>query len=506
MKTIRTWVLVVGCWLLAVAGVMAAENPNILLIYADDLGPGLLGCYGQKLVNTPNIDRLRKEGMLFSNFYGCTVCAPARASLLTGCFNYHAPMPTGGGLESSLAAGLISAQEYSDTITKQRGKRPGRYFLGQMARTAGYETAYFGKLGIGYTDKPEMMEEYGFDHYCGLLDSVICWSFYPEYYWENGKKVTLKGNPKFTGRDPKCPAIGTDGMTYTEDVWLEKCLSYLDQKRDKPVRDAHDKPFFAIYATQLPHGPNSIPEKDYVYRDQGGWTDDEKVYASMIAKMDKSVGALLMKLEELNLTRNTIVIFTSDNGQEICEYAKIETHHKNVWDAHHRGEDRFEGTLGQRGIKRYNFQGGLNVPMIVRWPGKIKSGSQSDHACAVFDFLPTFAEIMDVKVPVEINGLSFLPTLLGKGNQQDHEYMYWNNSTGATGDALIAGDWKLISEKDLERIMKETPNGEKPKRIYKWCLYNLKQDPFEKTDIAAKYPERVEQMLKLIEQAKEPLK
>lgn len=282
-------------------GSVAAEEyskPNILLIYADDLGAGMLGCYGQKLVKTPNIDRLRKDGMLFSNFYGCTVCAPARASLLTGCFNYHAPRPTGGGLETSLHTGLITREEFDSAINKRRASQPGRYFLGQMAREAGYETSYFGKLGIGYTDKPEMMEQYGFDYYCGLLDSVICWSFYPEYYWENGEKIPLEGNTKFTGREPKCPTIGTDEMTYTEDVWLEKCLSYLGQKRDKS--------FFAIYATQLPHGPNSVPERDHVYRDQKDWTDDERVYASMIAKMDKSVGALLMKMSRNGRHRETI--------------------------------------------------------------------------------------------------------------------------------------------------------------------------------------------------------
>jgi arylsulfatase A len=478
-------------------GVFAESKPNVLLIYADDIGRGDLGCWGQKHFQTPNIDRLAAEGMRFHNFYGCTVCAPARASLLTGTTNAHSPVPNKGGLECRLAAGLISREEFEAGITQRQAERPGRYFLGKMARSAGYHTAYFGKLGIGYTETAKRIAAYGFDYHCGLYDSVICWGFYPEYYWENGKKIVLPGNPKFDRATPHCPLVGGEEMVYSEDIWLEKCCKYLVERAEA------GGPFFAVYATQLPHGPASIAPKDFVYRDRTEWTQKERVYASMMHKLDASVGALLTHLDDLGLREDTVVIFMGDNGHETLPYLDVSDREDVIngfWSGHQRGEDRFDGSLGQRGVKRNNHEGGLNVPFLIRWPGKIEPGSESVRRTPVYDILPTLAEVMGIEVPVAIDGLSILPTLTGEGRQAEHAYLFWHNSTGASREALIAGDWKLIKEIDCERSSREAG-----RRVYRPALYNLAEDPHEKTDLASAMPERVERMLDLIKQAQQPL-
>ena len=182
-----------------------------------------------------------------------------------------ATRPNPGGLEIQRAAGLITQEAFDTGVQKQRADRPGRYFLGQMAKSAGYHTAFFGKLGVGYTETAAMIRGCGFDHHVGLYDSVICWSYYPEYYWRNGEKVPLPTNPAFTGKYPDCPEVGKPEMVYSEDLWLENCLSYLDE------RAKDNEPFLAVYATQLPHGPASIPQEDYIYENRQDWTEKERI-------------------------------------------------------------------------------------------------------------------------------------------------------------------------------------------------------------------------------------
>jgi arylsulfatase A-like enzyme len=474
------------------APVAEVAKPNVLIVYADDIGRGDLSCWGQKNFSTPNIDKLATQGMQFDRFYGASVCAPARASLLTGTTEAHSPIPNKGGLECQLAAGLISQQEFDKGVRKERLKHPSRYFMGQMAKSAGYQTAYFGKLGIGYTETSEFLKSYGFDTQVGLYDSVICWGYYPEYYWENGQKVPLPSNPKFTQATPVCPLVGSDAMVYSEDVWLKKCKAYLGEQSKKK------EPFLAIYATQLPHGPVSISPKDHVFKDRTEWTEKERVYASMMHKLDQSIGELLAELDALGLAENTVVIFSGDNGHEPGSYSNHDPSGmlNGFWDGHSRGEDRFNGTLAQRGVKRDNFEGGLNVPFIIRWPGYIKTSSVSQRRTAVYDILPTLAEIMDVKIPMAIDGLSFLPTLTGKGVQKDRNYLFWVNTTGASKEAIIVGDWKLIHEIDREKSAAAAK-----RRIYRSALYNLKEDPMEKTDRSAEHPEKVQEFEKLIVEA-----
>ena len=238
-----------ACLLIATliaANLAAKEKPNIIIFYADDLGPGMLSCYGQELFETPNANQLADEGMRFTNFYGNNVCAPARANLLTGLHDGNSFRANKAGLSIKLHRGDISQADYDALLQKTYEQRKDFPFIGQMARDSGYHSSYFGKLGMGYSENHELIKLYGFDHYVGLYDSVVCWSFYPEFYWDNGIKVPLPTNPKFQPNSPVCPLIGDEDMIYTEDIWLAEALAYLEVNKDAP--------FFMIYSTQLPHG------------------------------------------------------------------------------------------------------------------------------------------------------------------------------------------------------------------------------------------------------------
>jgi arylsulfatase A-like enzyme len=351
-----------------------------------------------------------------------------------------------------------------------------------MAKASGYHTSYFGKLGMGYSENHELIKLYGFDHYVGLYDSVVCWSFYPEFYWNNGKKITLPNNPKFNKNSPQCPLIGEPNMTYTEDIWLKEALNYIDEKKNSP--------FFMIYSTQLPHGPASIAPKDHVFRNKKDWTEKERVYASMISKMDKSLGSIVQKLKDHKIDKNTVIIFTGDNGHEPSYYADLRQKSNNdnkFWDGHQRSEDIFQGSLGKRGMKRWNFEGGLRVPTIVKWSGKVKATSQSELNVATYDLFATCADIMNCQTEFKTDGISFKNELLGLP-QQEHNFLYWQNSTGASRDALLKNNWKIVQEKDIEN----------KKRLYKWALYDIQKDPLETTDLSNRHPEKLQDLIKLI--------
>ena len=467
---------------------VSLSKPNIIIFYADDLGPGMLSCYGQALYETPNVDQLADEGMRFTNFYGNNVCAPARANLLTGRHDGHIPFNGNkGGFSIKLHNGNVSQADYDALMAQTYKQRKDLPYIGQMAQDAGYHTSYFGKLGIGYTENHEIIKLYGFDHYVGLYDSVVCWGFYPEFYWNNGEKILLPTNPKFKGNYPYCPLIGGEEMVYTEDIWLEEALEYIEAKQDEP--------FFMVYSTQLPHGPASIAPKDHVFAGRTEWTPKERVFASMVDKMDKSLGSLVAKLDELGLSENTVIIFTGDNGHEPSYYIDPMTESnqaKVFWDGHHVVKDIFNGALDRRGMKRYNFEGGLRVPTIVKWPAAIEAGSSSDLQAATYDLFATCADIMGNNNDYHTDGISIQNELLGQP-QQKHEFLYWQNTTGSSRDALLQGKWKLVQEKDVE-----SSDLVEKKRIYKWALYDIENDPAETTDLSRQYPEKLQQLINLI--------
>ncbi|WP_139958669.1 sulfatase-like hydrolase/transferase [Flavicella sediminum] len=465
------------------------SKPNVILIYADDLGRGLLGTYGQEIIKTPNIDKLASEGISFKNAYGCNYCAPARASLLTGM---HDVRPnqwkiTKGGMYLNLDNGM-TFQEIKDSIHKvAQPAKPNDVFLAEVAQKAGYKTAAFGKLEWGFSTTPERIKRHGWDEHFGFYDHNRCHGFYPPFLFENGEKITIEGNTRVdcgntnNVETPEAYAERWD-MTgksfYSENIIMEKLLGYLDNYKKE------EKPFFLFFPTQLPHGPISIPEVHADFKNDKRLTEFEKEYASMVKMLDTDVGRILKKLEAKNLLENTIVVFTSDNGHEIYtreegrsykdtnvltneKYDNIKTRFLSEF-----GKDIFDGNDGMSGLKRSNWEGGTRVPLFWYWKGKIKPGVVSEQRVANYDFLNTLAEITGLQELKEKDGVSYAKTLFG-GKAKERPYTVYNSKIGP---ALVTKEgWKL--------------RYHKKKNIFQ--LYFLPEDYKEMKELSAKYPEKV---------------
>jgi len=471
----------------------AEERPNVILIYADDLGIGMLGSYGQALISTPNIDSLAAEGMKFSNYYGGVFCAPARWTLLTGLHDGR----MGGwghnqaGLPIRRDSGEISETEYQRRMAEVKaGAMPitdGEIFLGQVAQQAGYATAQFGKLDRGFLTWAERVERFGWDFHEGFYDHQRAHGFYPPYLWRNGEKFELPGND-----DPHCgkmsekgdEPVGAGGRTYSQEVFIGGILKYLREHRDEP--------FFLYHPTQLPHGPVAIPKLHAEVANHPTLTLAEKKYASMVKMLDDHVGLILAELKQLGIDDNTVVFFTSDNGHELY-YGPKSAYRRQVlpdggkanltdrkWRTSEAG-DVFDGNAGRAGLKRSGYQGGMQCPMIVRWPGKIAAGSETDVLSAHYDFMATVADLCGVDCPAGKDSLSYLPSLLGEVQKAQHDYVIVNNHNRHMGRAaLIAADgWKLV---ELDRSKDE------------FQLYNLVDDNDERHDLAAQNPQRLAEL------------
>jgi arylsulfatase A len=417
-------------------------KPNIVFLMADDLGYGHLGCYGQKHIRTPHIDRLAAEGMRFTDAYaGCTVCAPARATLMTGFHTGNSPVRANtGGVPL----------------------RPGDVTVADVLKDAGYATGLFGKWGLGVEGSTGEPTRQGFDEYFGYLHQIHAHFYYPEYLIDNGERYPLPGN-----------ADGARGQ-YSHDEIVDKALDFLRRKSGEP--------FFLYVPFTIPHAETLVPEDSLAEYDgkfpenpfDGGerqhYSAQEKpnaAFAGMVTRMDRDVGRIMDTLAELGLDENTIVFFTSDNGS--IEGFNID-------------DGIFKGSGPLRGYKRDMYEGGLRVPMIVRWPGKIAAGAVSDLPWAFWDFLPTAAELAGAVAPGGIDGISVVPTLLGQAAQPRHEYLYWENPVG--GDLLQAirmEEWKAV------KLGRDVPIE----------LYNLRDDIGETTDLAGHEPEIVERMREL---------
>ncbi len=467
------------------------EKPNIILIYADDLGIGLLGAYGQKIIKTPNIDSLAAEGMKFRNYYGCVFCAPARWSLLTGMHDGRIGGwgQTRGGLPIERDAGRITEAQYQARLAKLKAANPipeNEVFLAQVARQAGYATAQFGKLDIGFLTWDERVRRYGWDFHEGYYDHVRCHGFYPPYLWRNGERYDIEGNTlpdcgktSEKGDEP----VGYGGKVYSQNLFIEGILKY--------IREHKDRPFFLYHPTQLPHGPVAIPELHPDFADMPGLSLAEKKYASMVKMLDDHVGLILRELKALGIDDHTIVAFTSDNGhelyygpkdgykkQKLADGTKADLEDRK-WRSSENG-DVFDGAGGRAGLKRTTYQGGIQCPMIVRWPGRIAPGTETGHLATHYDFMATLADIGGVAPPAGKDGVSYLPTLLGKPQEKRHDHIFVNNTYRIMGgSALITHDgWKLI----------ETGKN------HGFQLYDLKQDNEERHNLAAQHPERVEHL------------
>jgi arylsulfatase A-like enzyme len=399
-------------------------GPNIIFILADDLGYGDLGCYGQNKIKTPNIDRLAEEGMRFTQCYaGSTVCAPSRCCLMTGVHTGHARIRGNARVPLELLDLTVA----------------------EILKPAGYRTAAIGKWGLGNEGTTGIPNKHGFDEWFGYLDQTHAHNYYPEFLWRNERQWQVRGN-----------ANGQKG-DYSHDWFTRTSTNF--------IRINRMSPFFLYLAYTLPHANNELKDKgmevpsDAPYSKET-WPQQEKNKAAMITRLDTDVGKILNKLEELKLDQDTIVFFSSDNGP-----------HKEG------GVDPkfFESSGSLRGIKRDLYEGGIRVPMIVRWPGRIKAGSTNDQVWAFWDFLPTAAELAGVKPPKGIDGISVVPALLGMKQTNQHEYLYWEFHERGFQQASRMGDWKalkLATNKPVE-------------------LYNLKTDPGEKGNIADKHPDVV---------------
>ncbi len=423
---------------LCFANALAADSgrpPNIIFILADDLGYGDLGCYGQKLIQTPNLDRLAAEGMRFTSCYaGSTVCAPSRCTLMTGLHTGHAFIR--GNAKDALRASDLTVAE--------------------LLKKAGYTNALIGKWGLGLEDSTGAPNKKGFDEFFGYLDQVHAHNYYPDFLWRNDRKHLLDKN-----------ASGRKG-DYAPDWFTRAATNF--------VRDAYPGPFFLYLSYIIPHANNELTREtqngmevpsDEPYS-RTDWPQPEKNKAAMITRLDDYVGKLMARLKELRMDGRTVVFFSSDNGP-----------HKEG------GNDPkfFESGGGLRGIKRDLYEGGIRVPAIVRWPGRIQPGTVSDLPWAFWDFLPTAAEIAGVKPPAGIDGISVLPTLLGQPQKQQHESLYWEFHEGGFKQAVRMGQWKAV------RLAPDKPLE----------LYDLATDQGEQENVAARHPEvvaRIEASLK----------
>lgn len=474
-----------------------SQKPNVILIYADDLGIGLLGCYGQKRIKTPHIDRLAAEGMKFTNYYGGVLCAPARWTLLTGMHDGRM-----GGWGHNKAGKLIELdQEGASEATYQREFAKhvaetappiakNEIFLAQVAKQAGYQTAQFGKLDSGFLTSHERVKRFGWDFYEGFLSHTRCHGFYPPYIWRNGEKIPLEGNT-----DPTCAKmsekgdepVGSGGKTYSQNVFLEGILNYLRKNKEKP--------FFLYHPTQLPHGPVAIPELHPDFAEDETLSLAEKKYGSMVKMLDDHVGLIMAELKTLGIDDQTLVLFASDNGHEMY-YGPKPSYKKqknlagekcNLTDKKWRTSecgDVFDGAGGLAGMKRSGYQGGMLCPLIARWPNRIQPDTQTDLLTTHYDFMATLAELGGIPTPKGKDSLSYLPTLLGKPQRQTHDHIVINNQFRRMGKtALITREgWKII---EIDR----------KKELFQ--LYNIKTDPEECHNLEAQHPEKL-QILKTL--------
>lgn len=425
------------------APLLRASNarPNVILILADDLGIGDLGCYGQEKIRTPNLDRMAAAGMRFTQAYaGSTVCAPSRCCLMTGLHNGH------GRVRDNIPHGVFL--------------QPDDLTVAEALKQAGYRTGAIGKWGLGNPGSWGLPNMQGFDEFFGYLDQDHAHNYYPEYLWENEREVLQPGNR------------ANKRQSYSPELLARRATAFIQENAQRP--------FFLYFAPTLPHWsdyPRNSPDSQDIPIDtyeKEAWPEVERKYASMVTLLDKHVGQILGQVSELGLSRQTLVIFTSDNGPS------AERLHRPAF---------FKSGGPFRGTKRDLNEGGIRVPMLAHWSGAIQPGSICEEICAFWDFLPTAAELAGLPAPEKTDGISLLPALEGRPRKQ-HDFLYWDYGHGREkfSQAVRKGKWKAIRNGSASFVE----------------LYDVIRDPAEATDLSAKHPEVTLAMTELMDLAMTP--
>jgi len=452
--------ITVGLSLLAVSSLQAQQKPNVVFIVADDLGYGDLSCFGQEKFRTPHIDRLALNGTRFTRSYaGTTVSAPSRASLMTGLHTGHTPIR--GNKE-----------------IQPEGQFPlpaGTYTLFHLFKDAGYTTGAFGKWGLGFPGSTGDPVNQGVDHFFGYNCQLMAHNYYPDHLWSNKTMVRLPENDH-----------GRFG-TYSQDLIQEKTLRFIEEQKENP--------FFLFVPIVLPHAELVAPEDSIIQQlrgtfeevpykgtdsgpafRKGGYMSQEHpraTHAAMVKRIDLYVGQIIDQLKKEGLYDHTLIIFTSDNGP----------HREGGGDP-----DFFNSNGIYRGYKRDLYEGGIRVPTIISWKGKVASGAESDIAFAFWDYLPTFAELLNGQPPQKTDGISVLPIFLDREGQKERDYFYFEFQEMGGRQALIKGDWKL-----LHLDIRQGGTFE---------LYNLASDPSENHNLIDLYPQKARELKKIMEAAR----
>lgn len=458
----------------------AADKPNIIFILADDMGYGDAGCFGQKTLTTPNLDKMAAEGMKFTRHYaGCTVCAPSRCVLMTGLHTGHCRVRGNG-------EGHIPDEDLT---------------LPKLLKSAGYHTACIGKYGLGKPLPLDDPQRKGFDESFGYVGTSHAHNFYTKALVRNGKIVDLPntvipGSFKDAHDYSDSDLVGTGvAPLHGRKAWVPQLLAD-DVQRYLGERAKAKEPFFLYYAFNIPHanneaGKNSplghgMESPDYgEYKDKD-WPDAEKGFAQFMRFLDNEVGKVLSRLKELGLAENTLVMFSSDNGPH------QEGGHQS---------DFFNSNGDFKGIKRDMTDGGIREPFIAWWPGKVKAGAVSEHVSGFQDLLPTVAELSGAKVTAETDGISFAPTLLGKSGQQQHSHLYWAFDEQGGKLAVLKWPWKLIhlNTGAAPKNAKAKAKAKAKSKPLEKLLYNLETDIGEEKNLAAEKPEIVAELEKLMQ-------
>ncbi|HEX8070254.1 MAG TPA: arylsulfatase [Pyrinomonadaceae bacterium] len=401
-----------------------ARRPNIIMIVADDLGYGDLGSYGQRFIRTPNLDRMARAGLRFTDAYAASpVCAPSRASLMTGQHQGHATIRGNMGRNNERVP--LRAEDVT---------------IAEVLQAAGYRTGVIGKWGLGEPGTTGIPTRQGFDYFFGYLNQNHAHNYYPDYLWRNDARVELPRG------------------TYSHDLFTREALDF--------IRREAAKPFFLYLAYTLPHANNELTRQtgngmevpsDAPYTREP-WSPQQRNYAAMVTRLDADVGRVLALLRELRLDEETLVVFTSDNGPQGRDEGGYD-------------QTRFDSNGPFRGLKRELYEGGIRVPLVVRWPRRVRAGAVSAYPLTLCDLLPTAAALAGARVPVGVDGVSALPVLSGRRAPR-REYLYWEFHEGGFAQAVRLGRWKAVRKGGGGAVE----------------LYDLQTDIAEAHDLAASHP------------------